>query len=177
MKISLPTLVPIQSAEDMSNMAIASPYGCFVEVGVYKGGTASYLTHFAELQKRRVYLYDTFEGIPFSDEGVDFHKVGDFSDTSYEDIKNALPYATVVKGIFPASAVPMEPVAFAHIDCDQYRSIVESVNYLIPLMAAGGIIWFDDVHEHIPATMKAITELFGTKYAYSKTGKVYTVIL
>lgn len=176
MKMSLPSVVPLAHIEGLYTMASSTPNGAFVEVGVYKGGTASYLTHLAEIQGRKVYLYDTFEGIPFSDDG-DFHVVGDFNDTSYEDVKNALPYASVVKGIFPGSAIPMESVAFAHIDCDQYRSIIESVNYLLPLMVKGGVIWFDDVDDHLPNTMKAITEMFGDKYAYSKTGKVYTVIL
>jgi hypothetical protein len=129
----------------------------------------------AKKQDRQVFLYDTFEGIPFKDD-IDHHEVGDFSDTDYDTVKSRLPYATVVKGTFPDSAMPMPPIAFAHIDCDQYRAIRQSVAHVLPMMVAGGIIWFDDVVDWIPGTMQAIKEMFGDQYVVSDTKKVYVKI-
>lgn len=175
--MSLPSVVIREVIEELEHTAKNSPPGNFIEVGVYKGGTASYLTRIAKEQNRKVFLYDTFEGIPFtSEDKKDFHKVGDFSDTDYETVKNSLPYATVVKGIFPSSAVSMSDIAFAHIDCDQYQSVFESVKYILPLMVKGGIIWFDDAPD-LEGALLAVEDLFGKdNYEISKTGKIYKIV-
>ena len=172
---ALPTKVQGRVITEMRAVAGATPPGCFMEVGVYQGGTAWHLCEVAKTQNRQVFLYDTFEGIPFKDD-IDHHKVGDFSDTDYDTVKSRLPYATVIKGIFPDSAVAMPPIAFAHIDCDQYRAIRQSVAHILPMMVPGGIIWFDDVVDWIPGTMQAIKEMFGNKYVTSATKKVYVKI-
>lgn len=175
--MSLPTVVSEHVLEYLTNAANNAPKGAFVEVGVYKGGTASHLTAIAEEQGRKIYLYDTFEGIPYKDEDKgDYHDIADFSDVSLDVIREALPYATIVKGIFPGSAVPMEPIAFAHIDCDQYRSITESVRYLLPLMVDGGILWFDDAPDLLGA-LNAVNDLFGEgNYTRCVSGKIYKVV-
>lgn len=142
----------------LSMCAAAAPEGCFVEVGVYQGGSARYLATVAEHQGRELYLYDTFEGMPYQGE-YDKHPIGDFSDTSEEEVRKAIPSATIVKGIFPDSAVEMPPIAFAHIDCDQYQAVKDSVLYLAPRMVDGGIIWFDDYDVLVGANM-AVNELF-----------------
>lgn len=170
-----PSKVQGRVITEMRTVAMSTPPGNFVEIGVYQGGTAWHLCEVAQKQNRQVFLYDTFEGIPFKDD-IDHHKIGDFSDTDFEQVKSLLPSATVVKGVFPDSAVPMSDIAFAHIDCDQYRAIKQSVQYLLPLMVPGGIIWFDDVVDWIPGTMQAIKEMFGDQYTVSATKKVYVKI-
>jgi hypothetical protein len=144
----------------MLSFAREAPEGCFVEVGVYKGGTAFYLTELAAKQKREIYLYDTFEGIPFAD-NIDIHKVGDFSDTDYNSVKKILPYANVIKGIFPQSSVDMKPIAFAHLDVDQYISYKNSVRYLKDKIVKNGIIWFDDYS--MKGCQLALYEEFGNE--------------
>lgn len=171
--IDLPSLVGADVILEMISVAQECPDGCFVEVGVYKGGTAWYLDQLARKQRRLLFLYDTFSGIPYKDE-VDNHNVGDFADTSFEAVRDALPYSTVVKGVFPESAVAMPPIAFVHLDCDQYRSIKESVAYLKPLMMTGGVIWFDD-YGCLPGATKAVDELF-PNVVRAKTNKVYVRI-
>lgn len=130
-----------------SIMAIAEatpPGGCFVEFGVYKGGSAWHLARVAEAQGRELHLYDTFTGIPYRIE-MDNHLVGDFADGDYEGVCRRIPYAKVHKGIFPETLVPMPPVAFAHIDADQYQSIKAAIDVLGPMMVKGGAMVFDDV--------------------------------
>jgi hypothetical protein len=151
-------------------LAESCPEGCFVEVGVYKGGTAQHLSSLASKQGRSLYLYDTFTGIPYKQEGLDSHNVGDFSDTSFEEVRSNLPAAVVVQGIFPESAVSMPGVAFAHLDCDQYRSVRDSIEYLRPRMVKGGVMWFDDYC--LEGAKKAIDETFAA-HTTSKTNKVY----
>ena len=141
---------------EICQVAGETPTGCFVEVGVYQGGTASYLTELAEKQGRKIFLYDTFTGIPFK-EDYEKHNVGDFSDTSYEAVKNALPYAKVVQGLFPESAIRMPKCAFVHLDVDQYKSYIDCINYFKPKMVEGGVMWFDDYE--LAGAKKAIDEL------------------
>lgn len=163
--------------EKMIQVARGSPSGAFVEIGVYRGGSAKPLTALAKEQNRRIFLYDTFEGIPYTDKSKgDFHEVGDFKDTDYNSIVAGLPYATVVKGIFPASAVEMGPIAFCHIDCDQYQSIIDSVNYLKPLMVKGSILYFDDAPS-LDGAMNAVIDLFGRdQYSITEERKVIKVL-
>ena len=153
------SLIDPATVQWMCGLAERTPQGCFVEVGVYKGGAAWHLAKVAQRQGRSIYLYDTFTGIPFRDE-IDAHAVGDFSDTSVEAVREAIPYASVVPGLFPGTLLAGTPgVAFAHIDVDQYRSTREAILALSPLMVEGGIMVFDDYGVLVSATT-AVNELF-----------------
>lgn len=151
-----------------------APDGAIVEVGVYRGGSAWHLARLAERQNRSLYLYDTFTGIPFQGPD-DRHRVGDFSDTSFEAIRDALPYAHVIQGIFPASAIDMDPIAFVHLDCDQYQSITESCRYLLPRMVPGGILWFDDAPA-LAGAERAVQELFAGRLQRTATGQSMVIL-
>jgi len=160
---------------ELINVASTAPAGCFVEVGVYQGGSASHLTELAKNQNREIYLYDTFTGIPFK-EDYEKHNIGDFSDTSFESVRDALPYAKVIKGLFPESAIEMPDVAFLHLDVDQYKSYIDCINYFKPKMVNGGIMWFDD--GHLAGAKKAILELIESEKlirAKSGHGRCYAV--
>jgi hypothetical protein len=155
------SLVGQPTIDLMLSVAGNTPYGCFVEVGVYKGGTAWHLDRLALDQGRMCYLYDTFTGIPYTSP-VDYHQVGDFKDTDFEEVVRMMKVSQVVKGIFPESAVFMTPIAFVHLDCDQYQSIIESCRYLEPKMVKGGVIWFDD-SPILAGAEKAVMELYGDR--------------
>jgi hypothetical protein len=137
------SLISQATADAMIELATKTPPGCFVEVGVYQGGSARVLYDLALSQQRTLYLYDTFTGIPWK-AVVDEHDIGEYGDTSLDEVKAHCPNAVITAGIFPHSAVEMGPVAFVHLDCDQYRSYQESIEYLAPKMIRGGIMWFDD---------------------------------
>lgn len=170
-----PSLVGAQHLSELLEIAALAPPGCFVEVGVYQGGSAWHLLKLARSQGRALYCYDTFTGIPHEDPG-DAHHIGDFADVDIEAMCTALEGAIVTRGVFPGSAIQMPPVAFAHLDCDQYRSVRESAQYLLPRMAKGGVIWFDD-SPCIPAAARAVHELFGTQVRLSSDfGKHYTIV-
>ena len=168
------SLVSEATIAEIVDTARTCPLGCFVEVGVYKGGTAWFLSQLCVEQGRELYLYDTFTGIPHRDDG-DSHSIGDFADTSYEEVRARIPHAITVQGIFPLSAVPMPPIAFAHLDCDQYRSVKESVEYLLPRMIPQGVIWFDD-SPCLQGAKKAAEAIFGARLKLSQTGKHYVEV-
>lgn len=116
--------------------------GCIVEVGVFHGGSLGWLVTNAE--GRPVYAYDTFEGMPYADPELDAHRVADFNGVDFDKLRAIFPGVHFSKGVFPASILEMPPVAFAHLDCDQYRSVREAIQALKPMMLPGGVIWFDD---------------------------------
>ena len=137
------SVVGVNVLEEMARICAATPPGCFVEFGVYQGGSAWYLAQVAEAQGRELYLYDTFTGIPFKSE-FDSHVPGDFGDTSEERVAEAIPYAKIIKGVFPDSLVDMPPIAFVHVDADQYESYKSALAVFVPRMVPGGLMIFDD---------------------------------
>ena len=141
--MKLPSIIAQDNLDSLAKTAADSVEGCFVEVGVFEGGSAQILYDIAMAQGRRIFLYDTFNGIPYSDT-VDSHKVGDFTYKDVEYISRALPKAIVTQGIFPDSAIEMPPIAFCHLDVDQYWSYRNALDYLETKISPGGIIWFDD---------------------------------
>lgn len=152
------TLIGEDMIEVMMGLAKSRPAGCFAEVGVYQGGSAMALYAISEVQGRPLYLYDTFTGMPFKGEH-DSHYVGQFSDCSVDAIREAMPHAIVVKGIFPESVVEMPPVAFVHADADQYQSTIDICDHFSPRMVPGGMILFDD-YRCVPSCIRAVDERF-----------------
>lgn len=168
-----PSLVGPHVIECLIETASHSPAGCFVEIGVYKGGTAWHLAQLAQEQGRDIYLFDTFTGIPYKGQ-YDPITVGTFNETSVEEVRTAIPYANIVQGIFPQSAtsIELQKVAFAHLDCDQYQSIKEAAQFLMPLMVKGGIMWFDD-YGCLEGANMAVDELFAGRIEGSVVGKSF----
>jgi O-methyltransferase len=146
----------------MCELAARTPAGAFVEIGVYKGGSARLLADVAEQQGRELHLFDTFTGMPIAGP-EDSHQVGDFADTSEAAVRALIPSAHFHVGIFPATApVAMPPIAFVHLDVDQYQSYRDAIAWAAPLMVPGGVIWFDDCGI-LPSADRAALEAFGER--------------
>lgn len=149
------------SLSDIYNMAVATPMeGCFVEVGVYRGGSLWHLARAAN--GRKLYAYDTFTGMPpvMDTEGIDIIIPGHFSDTVLEQVKAAVPEAIYCVGIFPDTLVEMPSISFAHIDCDHYKSIKACIEIFGPKMLPGGIMLFDDYNCVGPGANMAVEEFY-----------------
>lgn len=127
--------------------AVEDTPGDVIEVGVWKGGSAKLLC--LMFPDRRVYLCDTFHGMPPGDPKIDEHRKGDFGDTSVESVRAYLSEcknARVVPGLFPHSAESLDDrrFAFAHIDCDLFGSTLAAIDWIWPRMNPGGMMAFDD---------------------------------
>jgi predicted O-methyltransferase YrrM len=144
----------------LASWASGTPPGCFVEVGVYHGGSAYQLNRVALNQGRKLYLYDTFEGLPY-DAPIDTLRAGELATSSLEEVRAAVgDHPFIVKGVFPnVGILPPAPIAFAHIDVDQYQSHIDTCRALAPRMASGGIMWFDDVPV-LEGARQAVRDLF-----------------
>src|SRR5262245_25949255 len=169
-----PDMIGLSGIRKITELAAGTPDGCFVEVGVYRGGSAWHLAKIARLQRRALHLFDTFTGIPFKGDG-DTIEVGHFADTSEAAVKKAIPDAIIHAGLFPQTLPPsLTNIAFAHIDCDQYDSVKSCIENLWPLMVSGGIMYFDDYHWLEGAT-RAVDESFAGKLFPGDANRVYVV--
>lgn len=166
------TRTALVSLIGMAHALQFGPRGCFVEVGVYKGGSAQYLSIVAERQGRQLHLFDTFSGMPVSGP-LDGHPIGDFSDTSAAAVQALIPRAILHPGTFPQTMpADLPPIAFAHIDCDQYESIKACIDHLFPRLAPGGVMLFDD-YEYFEGARLAVDEQLKDLMQVNHYGKVY----
>ncbi|HUQ38264.1 MAG TPA: TylF/MycF/NovP-related O-methyltransferase [Aestuariivirga sp.] len=127
--------------------------GCFLEVGVWRGGTGALIAYAAKStkQNREIFLADTFEGVVKATVNDTRYTGGEHSDTSLNVVSKLLQSmdlrnVKILKGIFPdeTSQDIGEAVAFLHCDVDVYQSTKDIVEWVLPRMNAGGIIIFDD---------------------------------
>jgi O-methyltransferase len=138
------------------------------ECGVYKGGTAAMMAAILKDSRRskRLYLFDTFAGMPETDAGRDLHKKGDFSDTSSEAVTRYIGHedlCVVRKGFIPETFIGLESaqIAFAHIDVDIYKSIMDCLHFIWPRLTFGGFVVFDDYgFPTCPGARSAVDEFF-----------------
>ncbi len=165
--------------------AAAQQPGDAAEVGVYRGGTAYLLASIFSPQEKRLHLFDTFSGAPAVAEGIDFHREGDFADTSLVEVKRFLdgfPEIFFHPGIFPESAggdTVSGLYCFVHIDADMYRSVHDSCVFFYPRLVPGATMIFDDYgFATCPGVRKAVDEFFADKLQrpiYLPTGQALVI--
>jgi len=142
--------------------------GDFCEFGVYKGGSAYLLLQLLKKYNlnKKLNLFDTFVGMLETDAKKDWHKKGDFSDTSLEKVENLLEHSNRCKfypGHIPITFQNTEltKISFAHIDLDLYQSILETIHFVYPRLSTGGFIVFDDYgFATCPGARQAVDEYF-----------------
>ena len=138
------------------------------ECGVYKGGTASMLASILadRAPHKRLFLFDTFEGMPETDGARDLHRRGDFADTSEQAVAAYVGHAercVLRKGFIPDTFAGLEDaqIALAHIDVDIYRSILDCLAFIWPRLSVGGFVVFDDYgFASCPGARAAVDEFF-----------------
>lgn len=167
------TVMPPAALKDMTELAAYTPPGCFVEIGVYQGGSAWYLAQIAQTQGRTLHLFDTFSGIPERGAHDREHNTGDFGDTSADRVRAAIPDAVFHVGTFPDTMPKsFEPVAFVHVDCDQYQTCLYAIAAFTPLLVVDGIMLFDD-YGCTSGVTKAVDETFGDAFSLTREGKAW----
>jgi O-methyltransferase len=146
--------------------------GDFWECGVYKGGTARMLAEILAAHAcpgLKLHLFDTFSGMPETDEKLDIHRKGDFPDTTLEEVRRIIGNPELVEfhpGWIPDTFRDMSDsqVALAHVDVDIYRSIWDCCEFIYPRLKTGGVMVFDDYgFPTCPGARKAVDEFFADK--------------
>lgn len=130
--------------------------GDIAEVGVWRGSVGIV---FGEIfENKNIYLFDTFDGIPYSNAHDNMHRQGDFGKndrnpnyfTSFDEVKETLSiYKNIqlYQGIFPSDTsryIIDKKFSLVHLDVDVYQSYYDSLNFFYPRMNNGGLILFDD---------------------------------
>ena len=149
--------------------------GDFVELGCYKGDTSLMLAEILRGSSKKLWIYDSFEGLPEKkkeDEsaiGVDFKKgelVVPKREVKERFLRANIPVPIIKKAWFSELAdkdLP-EKIAFAFLDGDLYESIKDSLRLVQNKMAINGVIIVHDyINEALPGVAKAVDEWICSK--------------
>jgi predicted O-methyltransferase YrrM len=145
--------------------------GDIVECGCARGGSAALmaLTLRQMGARRRLWLFDTFEGLPApSSHDADFEIADLFTGTcvgTLDEVRGLFERlriaddVTFVKGLFqdtlPATSIPR--IAVLHIDGDWYESVKVCLDSLYDKVVPGGVIQLDD-YGYWAGARKAVDE-------------------
>ena len=153
--------------------------GDFIECGVWRGGACIYAYHVLKNlgEDRKVYVADSFEGLPKPNEELYPADSGDIHWTypelavSLEQVKQNFEIfgpvdenVVFVKGFFKdsLSKCDIDKISVLRLDGDMYESTMDSLKYLYHKLEVGGYCIVDDYSGVIGCT-KAIDE-FREKY-------------
>ncbi len=154
--------------------------GEMAECGTYKGGSAK-LIYKAIHGGKKLYVFDTFEGIPASQWREGEHTPGDFA-ADERQVRNYLREhrnIRVRKGLVPNvlyEYVKKELFNFVYLDMDLYEPTLAALEFFWPRLSLGGMVVLDDV-DHIPGVYQAAFE-FRQKYEpklYSSNPNDYSI--
>lgn len=166
-----------------SAVSTASLGGDVAEVGVYRGGTGLLLAR-AVGPDCTVHLFDTFSGMPMPDADRDLHGMGDFADTSVDEVRRLLESQDNVRvhpGLFPETGAPVADRSFClvHVDVDIYQSVLDCCDFFYERLLPAGVFVFDDYGwTSTPGARAAVDEFFATRREhpiYLPTGQAVVV--
>jgi O-methyltransferase len=129
--------------------------GDIVECGVYNGGSAAAMASAANMDQRKIWLYDSFEGMPsISDiDGKDAKKYEGMCVGEIDKVKSVMAFIKLIetkyiikKGWFKQTFKEKGPekIALLHIDSDWYESVKICLEHFYDRVQEGGIILLDD---------------------------------
>jgi O-methyltransferase len=150
--------------------------GCVVEAGCYKGGSTAKFSLAAQLARRPLFVFDSFEGIPPNDEMHERDIFGAhvrFAEGAYKGAlqeveANLERYGDIdscvlVKGWFEQTLPKFkDPIAVAYVDVDLASSTSTCLKYLYPLLVPGGVLYSQDGH------LPLVLEVFRDKRFWEK---------
>ena len=167
--------------------------GIFVETGCALGGS-TILIGLTKSKTRRLNVYDVFGMIPppTNNDGIDIHNRYEIiKEGKSEGINGELYYGyeqdllnkvkqnlkkfgltendniSLIQGLYEETLKIDEPIAFAHIDCDWYSSVMTCLQQIEPNLSNGGIMIIDDYYDW-SGCKKAID-----KYFYENDRKIF----
>jgi len=134
--------------------------GVIVEAGTYKGVSAAKFSHAVKMAGRRLYLFDSFQGLPPNEEAhtrsIKGHSIegwfqsGNFRG-SLEEVEHNLrrfgrrEVCTLVPGWFEDTLPKFkEAVAAFYLDVDLAESTRTCLKYIYPLVSPGGVLVSQD---------------------------------
>jgi hypothetical protein len=144
--------------------ATAKVQGEIAEIGVYRGGSARLICEVRG--NRALYLFDTFEGLPSTNQLDSRFGAGQYA-APFEKVLNYLatfPNVHIHKGLFPATSGPIadKRFSFVHLDVDLYQATRDCLEFFYPRVNPGGMLL---IHDYLWAegVQKAVQEFFRTR--------------
>ncbi len=152
--------------------------GDLIETGVWRGGATIFMRGILKaygVTDRRVWVADSFEGLPKPDEATyeadrgDKHHTFSFLAVSLEDVKaNFARYGLLdeqvffLKGWFKDTlpGAPIKHISVARLDGDMYESTMDGLTNLYPRLSLGGYLIVDD-YGAVPACRRAVEDYRG----------------
>ena len=135
-----------QSANDID--------GDFVECGVFRGLYSATMARYLGFGNfaRRLYLYDTYQGIPITGSTENerrFNTVYDDEKDLYRRVVERFseyPNVDVIQGVIPEILDKKSPekIAFLHVDLNAAKAETAALDILFDRVSEGGIVLLDD---------------------------------
>lgn len=144
------------------NVIFSGVQGDFIETGVWRGGACIYMRAILGaygVKNRKVWLADSFEGLPPpdpatypADRGDIFHTYSDLA-VSIDDVRqnfakyNLLDDQVIfLKGWFKDTlpTAPTGPLALLRLDGDMYESTMDALRHLYDRLSPRGFVIVDD---------------------------------
>lgn len=144
--------------------------GEVVELGCYNGGTSVLLGQLLKPTTKRLWLYDSFSGLPTktiqdqSPAGQQF-QAGQLT-ASRQLVEKRFRQANLprprIKRAWFADLTPSdlpEQICFAFLDGDYYQSLRDSLRLIWPKLQPGAVVVVDDyANEALPGAARAVDE-------------------
>jgi hypothetical protein len=144
--------------------------GDFAEFGVYRGGCAFMVLATARLEPgRKLYLFDTFEGIPemqLTEHERSLHIGGELNDTSPEYVDRLLErwrgsYEVCPGDVFETfPATQTGPLAFMHVDLNASAPTLHVLEHAYERLIPGSVTVFDDYGQAGGADQREVIDGF-----------------
>lgn len=172
----------------------ATHRGIIIETGCAVGGSALVIAA-AKQRQSPFYIYDTFDMIPppTRQDGPDAHEryetiisgqAQGIHNAAYYGYQNELMQQVrrnfirhgfnleddnihLVQGLYEEMLIVTEPVAFAHIDCDWYDSVLTCLERIEPHLVPGGALVIDDYFTWDGCKKAVDTYFAGRKHEFS----------
>ena len=159
----------------VENIILHGIPGDLIETGVWRGGACIYMRAILkayDIKNRKVWVADSFEGLPKpdaelypADKGDEFHTYRELSIPQEEVQRNFSRYGLLdeqvvfLKGWFKDTlpTAPIQSLAILRLDGDMYESTMDALNALYDKLSVGGFVIVDDYHV-VEGCRKAVTE-------------------
>lgn len=153
--------------------------GDFAECGVALGGMSLFLAQHAQRFGRRLFAFDSFEGLPEPNLAHDnpYFQKGDYradqknggllqrfkTETRKRGLEKTISTISgYLKDTLPAFNSP-ESYAFVHIDLDLYDPVRDALEFFYPRLVEGGVLVIDDLFHHARGPARAAETYFGSQ--------------
>jgi O-methyltransferase len=156
----------------------AAVEGSIVEFGSLHGGSGAFLVEASQYfsPAKKVYLFDTFEGIPASAYGLDHRWNGSFSNNSFREVCSAfsdVEGVRVVRGDILKTylEVASDSISLCYLASDTLESGRLVVEKIWPMLSQGGVLVICDYGSY--PNCLPLTALVNDFLKFHKPGFVY----